>query len=190
MGCQWRIGDGYRMKIILIRHGKVTMEWKDRYTSSAFDAAVRRYDLSTIAPVRERIENRGYMVYASAMPRTGATAKALFGKKPDGVWKELNEVPICSFMDTKRRLPLKVWNVMGRLQWFFGSKRQKETRNETVARAARVLDALEREGGDCYVVTHGFFLRVLLKELKRRKYTVEKDKHIRINNLARLVAEK
>ena len=178
------------MKIILIRHGKVTMDWKDRYTSRAFDAEVRRYDLSPIAPVRERIENRGYTVYASAMPRTGATAKALFGKKPDGVWKELNEVPLCSFMDTKRTLPLKVWNVMGRLQWFFGSKRQKETRNETIARAARVLDALEREGGDCYVVTHGFFLRVLLKELKRRKYTIQKDKHIRINNLARLVAEK
>lgn len=58
------------------------------------------------------------------MHRSKATARGLF---PDRVYCEIDveEVPLKSFVDCSIRMPLWIWNIMGRLQWLLNSSRQK-----------------------------------------------------------------
>ena len=48
---------------------------------------------------------------------------------------------------------------------------------------------LEEEQEDCYLITHVFYMRVLIKELKRSRYLVKNGLAI-ISNLDMIVAEK
>ena len=65
------------------------------------------------------------------------------------------------------KLPLWVWNVGGRMQWLFQRKRQVEKREETQKRADALIEKLVQRNRDCILVSHGFFMRTLLKELKK-----------------------
>ena len=54
------------------------------------------------------------------------------------------------------------------------SKRQPESRLQTVKRADRfTLDIVERNE-DCVVVTHGFFMHTLISVMKRRGFKCDK----------------
>lgn len=54
----------------------------------------------------------------------------------------IGEVPLRSFMDTEKRLPLWMWNILGRVQWYIGSSRQLEKRNSTIQRAKKLEESL------------------------------------------------
>ncbi|HCW52745.1 MAG TPA: hypothetical protein DG753_03180 [Clostridium sp.] len=94
-----------------------------------------------------------------------------------------------SFTDTKMVLPLIVWNVIGRLQWLFDNKRQTETRSQTIDRAEKAIDMLEKENDDCIVVTHACFANIFTKQLRKRGYKIDKRK-FRMNNLEKITAYK
>ena len=68
-------------------------------------------------------------------------------------------IPKHRIMDTKKRLPLWIWNVLGRLQCYMGSARQLENRKDTIQRANKTIDLFESEKGDCVLVTHVFLWR-------------------------------
>lgn len=181
------------MKIVIIRHGKVDMEWKAKYDSVGFDEACRNYDTSPIKSIDGESElinkYKGYKVYISELPRTEETAKQLFG---EGIFNKsglFNEVAIKSFKDTKRKLSTLLWNVMGRAQWMVNSKRQPETITDTMERARKAIMMLEKENKDCCVISHGCFMRVFLLELRRRGYHI-KNIGIIINNLEEFIAYK
>ena len=83
-----------------------------------------------------------------------------------------------------------LWNVLGRVQWFLGSARQSEKRKETIRRANMVVAILEQENSDCVLVTHGFFMKTLMKVLKKRGYKLVGCNSIVVENLQMIVAEK
>lgn len=178
------------MKVILIRHGKVNMRWQKCYTSEAYDEACRIYDVAPILPVDcQRKDHCPETIYVSTLPRSRQTAEQLFGERAFTESKLLNEVPLRSFCDCKLSLPLWLWNVGGRLQWFWSGWRQKEGRAVTLRRARCLVNRLLQKNRDCILVTHGFYMRVLVKELKKQGCKIEKSQK-GYENLAQIIATK
>ena len=103
---------------------------------------------------------------------------------------EIGEVPLKSFIDTEKRFPLWIWNILGRVQWYIGSSRQIEKRNSTIQRANKVIDLCESQNEDCILVTHGFFMKTLIKVLKNRRYHLLGNNQFVIKNLQLICAEK
>lgn len=176
------------MRITIIRHGKVNMKWPEKCSSAEFDWACEKYDIEDVKPLQ--MEVQADKVYVSKLPRSLNTAKELFPNMESYEISELGEVPLKSFKDTQKNLPLWLWNVFGRIQWFTGSPRQLEKRKETILRANKVVDILEQENGDCVLVTHSFFMKTLVRVLKKKGYKLVGSKGIMVENLQMIVAEK
>lgn len=179
------------MRITIIRHGKVNMMWPTKCSASDFDMACAEYDRSAlenidVAPLCD-VPGK---IYVSKLSRSVQTAEILFPNQKHYEMAELGEVPLKSFVDTKKRLPIWMWNILGRVQWYIGSLRQAEKRIDTIQRANRVIDLCECQNEDCILVTHGFFMKVLMKVLKKRKYQVTGNSQFAIRNLQLICAEK
>lgn len=177
------------MKICLIRHAKVNKEWPGMCNSEEFDKACIEYDEADIIEVKATDIDVDYeRVYVSSMYRSRETARRLFPDK--GYYEtEVEEVPLASFVNCSFRMPLWIWNLMGRLQWATNSNRQKEKRSDTVQRCRRVIGELEARNENCIIVTHGFFMREFLKCLKKQGYSVSNNR-IGISNLQFIYVEK
>ena len=163
------------MKICIIRHAKVDMNWPNICNSVEFDNACKEYDEANILEVNSINKDEDYArIYISSMLRSKETARRLF---PDNEYHEIDieEVPLNSFVNCSLRMPLWIWNLMGRLQWSINSKKQKERRLDTIGRCKRVIRELECRKENCIIVTHGFFMRTLIKCLKSQGYS-EVDK--------------
>jgi len=178
-----------RMKITLIRHGKVNMKWKKWYTSEQFDRDCAKYDSSPICPIDDKQEGLWGEIYISTLQRSFHTAERLFGECEFTETELLNEVPLRSFCDSKISLPLWMWNVGGRLQWMMQSRRQPERKADTQKRAGQLVEKLIEQNKDCILVSHGFFMRTLLAELKRQGFCISKS-GVGIANLAQITAVK
>lgn len=179
------------MRITIIRHGKVNMKWPKECSSAEFDRACEKYDISDIEDVKPlSIEVQADRVYVSGLSRSLNTARALFPNKEYREMPEIGEVPLKSFKDATKKFPLWIWNIFCRVQWFAGSPRQLETREDTILRANKVIDICEQENEDCVLVTHGFFMKTLLKVLQKRGYRLFGDKGIKVENLQMIWAEK
>lgn len=178
------------MEITLIRHGKVDMEWSGRYTSQTFDRACLEYDLAHIKSIDNAYVPAGNLVYISNLIRSSETAQALFPGKEFIESDDIGEVPLRSFADWSISLPVWVWNVMGRIQWYFNIDRQKEGRYKTIKRADSVIAELEKRKTDCVLITHGFFMKTLISRLKRAGYRIKGQTAIGFGNLQGVTAEK
>lgn len=179
------------MKIVILRHGKVDMQWPRLCDSKGFDKACTDYDSADI--VHSKADNcMGNIekVYISNQDRSMKTAEMIFGKKKFIQMDNICEVPLRSFADLNLRLPLWIWNVIGRLQWYSESGRQPEGRKRTIERAEQVICELENGREDCVLVTHGFFMKSLVKQLKKQGYHVQGNKMLGFENLQIIVAEK
>lgn len=178
------------MKITIIRHGKVDMKWKQWYTSEQFDKDCSNYDSFPICLIDEKMENGiEDNIYISTLKRSRETAERLFSEKKFIETELLNEVPLKSCLDCKSALPLWFWNIFGRVQWMLGSNRQLERKTETKKRADRLIEKLLQENKNCILISHGFYMRTLVRELKQYGFTINKNK-FRFSNLERIVAEK
>lgn len=186
------------MKIIMIRHGKVNMEWDSSYDSEGFDEAQRRYDISPLNDFGGKVAKaEGYKVYISDLSRTYDTALQIFGGE-EGLAKcielvktpLLNEVPKRSYKDTKSKHAKGWWTMRSRIQWFFNSSRQPETKKDTKIRAKKAADLIEQGNADAVVISHEFFLYSLKGEFEKRGYVIERSEMFRIKNWERIRASK
>ena len=166
------------MKAILIRHGKVDYQWKKWSTSEQFDLDCRKYDEAPILPVSieiPEIGNQGIVcrkIYVSSLARSRKTAEGRFGDRDFTETGLIDEVPLRSSVEGNVRLPLWFWNISGRLQWLSGCRRQSEPRAETRKRAEKFVKMLLDDGGDCAVVTHGFFMHTLIGCMKENGFRI------------------
>ncbi len=176
------------MKVTIIRHGKVNMQWQKTYNAEKFDIACARYDASHIVPIIEKKDEKiDCPIYISQLMRTYETAEQLFGQRDFTITELLNEVPLRSFRHTIFNYPIWIWNVLGRMQWLFHNKHQLEIRKDTIKRAASMVSIVEEKNVDCILVTHGFFMRTLIKEFKRRGYCIARTGRFGISNLESIV---
>ncbi len=164
------------MKVIIIRHGTVDFEWERTYSSGEFDRACDRYDKAPIIRMSYDIPFiNAQQIYVSALPRTQDTAKEIFGNKDFICTELINEVPLGSSFNCKIKLPLCFWNITGRLQWFLNIKRQVESRKETRSRGRKFVELLNAAGCDSVVVTHGFYMHTLVKEMQKAGFRITKS---------------
>ena len=178
------------MKVLLIRHGKVDMEWEKTYTSEEYDNACSMYDEADIVPIEHPQQTGDYKrIYISSLKRAVRTAEQMFPSASESMFictHLLDEVPLRSFSDTKKHHQRWVYDVMGRIQWVTG-RRQTETRAETRRRADELIDLLEKNNENAILITHGFFMNVLLGRFKRRKrYEINRGGTIVIRELEKI----
>ena len=174
-----------------MRHAKPDFTWEKSYDSAAFDAACAAYDeagADAFSP--DVFDARDKTIYVSDCRRALETAKAMFPDAEIVTTDLLREVPLRSFRDTTKSLPLWYWNLRGRLQWMRGSARQPETRQETTRRAEAFVDLLEKEDRDAVLITHGFYLTTLLKALRIRGFVLTRSGMGKVDYLERVRATK
>lgn len=157
------------MKIILIRHFKVNCDRRFAYNSQTYENAFDDYNKSPVIESDLRISTNN-KIYSSTMVRTIETAKTIFNKAPDFYSDLLCEVPISPFMKTRLFLPLIVWNFVGRIQWRFNSKKQPETYLATQARIDKFMDSIITQNEDCFIVAHGFTIKLIIRRLKAENF--------------------
>ncbi len=156
------------MKAIIVRHAKVNYHWRRFYSSKEYDTACEEYDLSPVVPVKiDGLFSGCEDVWISTLRRTKDSAGCFFGTENTQKSELIDEVPRRSCFDTKLRLPTSFWNVTGRLQWLFGRIRQDEGIGETAERARAFIEMIIEKDRDCVVVTHGCYMQVLQRELKK-----------------------
>jgi hypothetical protein len=166
---QWRTN----MQARIIRHGKVNFQWRKYSTSEQFNKDCKMYDDAPIFPLISGEPNIDYQnIYISSLQRTKETANQLFGEKNFITTKLIDEVPLCASVVSNIKLPIIFWNVSGRLQWFLNIRLQKESRKETVYRAEQFIRMIVENENDCIIVTHGFFMHILLSQMKKQGFHI------------------
>ncbi len=156
------------MKVIIIRHGKVDHHWPRACTSKEYDEGCTEYDSAPV--ISEKIEglfSGSEDVYVSTLRRTADSAFSFFHTENVIRTDLIDEVPRRSCFDSKKRLPVAFWNAVGRLQWLFGSRRQEERLSDTASRAREFIKIISERSHDCIVVTHGCYMQILQRELKK-----------------------
>ena len=178
------------MRVVIIRHAEVDFRWSRRCTSEKFDLECRKYDFSPIKNVTYNILQDAYQkIYVSKLSRSQDTAKVLF---PNGECFEsglINEVPLKSSFNSKISMPLWFWNLSGRLQWLINCRRQTEGRRQTRKRAKEFVELIRNDDMDVAVVTHGFYMHTLLKEMRKAGFRMM-GSSLKFKNGEYVVAEK
>lgn len=145
--------------IYLIRHFKVKDAKKSWLNSEEFDAWVDAYDQYELEYIDVDLPQKIEKIYASSLQRTQKTATHLGGEfEPVEL---LVEVPPKAFMKTQIKLPKSLWLSISRLLWYF-NRSSEENKKESIARADRFIDSVDLTQ-DILIVTHGFFMKVLIK---------------------------
>ena len=157
------------MKIGVARHYKIPYRKWRWINSTGYADFLRWYDGSEGCPPPGRVVNEGWhRCFSSDMLRAVETAGRLTNVQATYM-PLLREIPQAPPFDTRLKLPLVAWHVLSRVAWWFNHASQPEGRHEAVRRAARIVDFLRRQPADQHVliVTHGFLMYVLRRELKR-----------------------
>ena len=90
---------------MIVRHGKVNMKWPKMCSSEDFDKACAEYDRSDLESINIiPLDEPADRIYVSKLLRSANTARILFPNKEYYEVLEIGEVPLKSFMDTKKRL--------------------------------------------------------------------------------------
>lgn len=158
------------MKIGLVRHSKVIDTTTKRWMTSAdFDRWVKHYDTSEVYGT-DTIPNGDWdCCYSSDQQRAVTTAGILYQGEINQT-ELLREISICSVASSNWRLHHIIWLALARLGWLVNHSSQ-EAKASTLMRAKKIIDQIELQSGDStLVVSHGAFMGVLRKELRRRGY--------------------
>lgn len=158
------------MQIGLVRHFKIPYRKWQWLTSTGYADFLRWYDGSE---GRERSgqapATAWQRCYSSDMLRAVETAGKLT-RGPVTCMPLLREIPQAPVFDTRLKLPLIVWHVLSRIGWWFDHPSQPEGRTASTRRAARIVEFMLRQPVDqpLLIVTHGFLMYGLRRELARR----------------------
>ncbi|WP_276951651.1 histidine phosphatase family protein [Acetatifactor muris] len=178
------------MRAMIIRHGKVDFQWRNWSTSIQFNEDCKLYDKAPIFPLVSDGTPTDYPdIFISSLRRSRETADQLSGEKEYISTKLLDEVPLSAGITSHKRLPLLFWNVCGRLQWLFNSRSQKEGRTETVYRAGQFVEMIIKRDKDCMIVTHGFFMHTLIKQMRKQGFRIH-HKRFRYSNEEWVIGER
>lgn len=155
------------MKIGVVRHFRIPHNRVQMVNGPGFDEWANWYDTTDVKAME--VPEAGpewHHCYSSDLPRAVFTAKTMFRGSVE-VTPLLREVPFTSFLPRKLILPLILWQASSRLGWWLNHGSQLETRTQTKARIAEFVAKLKLEQHDrnVLVVTHGFFMQWLQKEL-------------------------
>ncbi|CAM3279275.1 MULTISPECIES: histidine phosphatase family protein [Paenibacillus] len=161
------------MKIGIVRHFKVVDDSRGRWmTSTDFNHWVEHYNQCSIQVPESSVGLKWDICYSSDQSRAVKSAEHLF---IGSIIRTdlLREIEIQACINTNVRLHRSFWLILGRIGWLLNHASQ-ENKRDTLHRAKRIMDEIEsNESRNILVVTHGAFMTILKKELKRRGYKGE-----------------
>ncbi len=172
-------GGSHQVIVTLLRHYKVILDRHSRYTPAGYVAALQRYDDADVADQHVTLPLEYEKMITSTMKRALQTFAFIYGNRGHEQTALLNEVPMMPFTSRNREYDVTFLDVMSRLQWMFNSTKQPETRRMSIARAGEFIDRHLVDCATCLVVGHGFFLRILSREMLKRNFKGKEIVYIR-----------
>ena len=163
------------MKFILVRHLKPDMPMQTRYTAREFNDALIQYNqsgITTYTPTHTGSHN--YTFYCSRTHSSIETVTALFGNQNICVTSLLDELPLTVNENTSGFYSFPTWQRKAFRQWKKSTDYSTETYSQTQKRASQVIEMLEKKGENAVLISHTFFLSILLQLFKRKKYEITK----------------
>ncbi len=160
------------MKIGLVRHFPVHYKLNKIVDQSGFSSWIEDYDTKPILKPQDItvITEDWDICISSNLPRAIETTELIY-KNCFERNHLLREVPF-SVVPFNFSLPVVIWIIISRIGWWFGTKSQKEKRKKTLARCKELLKVVKKHdvNKNILIVSHGFYMRYLSKELKRNDF--------------------
>jgi broad specificity phosphatase PhoE len=166
------------MLVTLMRHYKVAYEWKTAYSPDGYRIALKEYDQAHVINQNLPIAWIYQSVVISSLPRTLETLAYL---KRDAEYQStslLDEVPIEPHTDRLKNYSMNLLLTWARLQWAFNNGRQPETRKQTTERTKRFVEGFIKADQNYLIISHGTFLSVLSRILRKQGYEGKAILHI------------
>ncbi len=160
------------MKIGLVRHFKVNQKINKTFLlPEEFNKAIEEYDACPVIPNGLKINSSKWDIcYCSTLPRAITTAEAIYDKE---IIKTnlIVEVPISSFTKKNIKLPALAWQLGARIAWYNSHYSQTEDIFATRKRIEKFYNLISNSGHEnILVVAHGYFLKALEVELKKKEF--------------------
>jgi broad specificity phosphatase PhoE len=165
--------------VTLLRHYKVNHSRQRKYTPTGYVISLKEYDDADVANQNITLPFEYQRIITSTMKRARQTFEYIFSRREHEQTALLNEVPMIPFSKKNKVYDTTFLDVMARMQWMFNSQKQLETRKMTIARANEFMDKYLHDGRSCLIIGHGFFLRVLSKEMLKRNFKGKEIVYIR-----------
>jgi len=165
------------MKIGLVRHFKViSPHGKKKLNSAEFNERMSGYDIYPVKPNDVNIDiNEWDVCFASTLSRAQTTARTIYNGNIITT-PLIIEVPLSAFVETNTRLHYMIWQIVGRIAWLFSLKSQEEIKPQTLYRIDEFIKQIESSVcQNILIVSHGFFMKVFVRELKKRGFKGELD---------------
>ena len=165
------------MEIILLRHGKPTIELQGLIKSSDFKNLTAAYAKSGIkdAPVKDLKDHfNSHYIVCSDLARSIESAKKLELNEIHLVDQLFKETDIPYFELSFLKLPVTVWLIIFRVLWLFGFKQNGESFKAAKIRAKKAatkLIILAEENHKVLLVGHGLLNRLIAKQLRNNNWT-------------------
>jgi broad specificity phosphatase PhoE len=156
------------MRIGLVRHFRIPHNRFQIMDGPGFDAWAHWYDTTEVSPrPLPPLGEEWHHCLSSDLHRAQFTARTLY-KGGIETTPLLREVPFSTFMPRRLRLPLFMWQATSRMGWYVNHAAQRENRRQTRERISAFVGRLQRDfaGRNVLIVTHGFFMQYLEKELR------------------------
>lgn len=166
--------------ISLARHGKPTVRRRGWSGFGGFNVWWAAYEESGLNPKSKPPQNlkdvavEAEVLYVSPKPRARETMAAVAGTREAEVMDLFLEAPLPA-PPLPLYFPISVWWVLARLYWWIGFHGHFENRKDTDARALSAADHLIEAArrGDVLVCAHGWFNRMIGRELKARGWRLD-----------------
>jgi len=170
------------MEIFLIRHAPVDMKRPLFCSSSKAAELLQEYSELPIKdfdpkPVRELLDDKGSIIYTSTLPRAIETARILFPEADTIHASSLfNEYELSMISVPLIPLPYHVWTTLSRIFWLTSVNNKGENRMKAYSRMKKATDELVKlamENNRVVLISHGYLISEMRKELKRRGWDLQ-----------------
>ena len=179
------------MSMLIISAGPSGSPLEGPYDAASFDSAWRAYlDAEAQPPTERKIAPGSRKVYVAEGQLAISSARQILQADEFLTEPLLNEVPVRSFEDSDRVLPLKKWLRKAASQRRSGNPRQPESRAQVRERANRLIQKLEAEQGDFLLVTYPLFLAELLDALRIHNYVIQRSGIVSIQPWEKIVVSR
>ena len=170
------------MEIFLIRHAPVDMEKPLFCSSSKAAELLHAYNELPISdfdpkPVRELLDDKESIIYTSTLPRAIETACILFPEADTIHATSLfNEYDLSMISIPLVPLPYTVWTTLSRIFWLTSINNKGENRLKAYLRMEKATDELVKlavENNRVVLISHGYLISEMRRELKRRGWDLQ-----------------
>lgn len=157
----------------LIRHFKVQLHPTSSWlTADQFLAWIEQYDQAPIQVMDTQVRAEEWEVcFSSSLSRATRTASSII-QAPIIRSELLKEIELYPIGKIRVKLHITMWLILARIAWLVSHSSQRESKRQADQRAQQFIESIENDYPDknVLIVSHGAFIRVLAKELKRRGY--------------------